>query len=350
MSRLSGRAYDVATGRAIKGVTLKLYQNGRVVATRDVGRGYQIAVVPGVYTLKASRPGFVTSSDRVSVAPSSKRTFNLMLSKTLSAGQARIVLNWGDSPRDLDAYLRTPQNHHTCVVSWRKMACHDNDVSLDVDAVASHGPETITIKRMNTHGNLKYAYHYSVKQFSADGLLKQSGAVVRVFLPNGRIHTFKAATHGRYLNGGKTWEVFKMSSTGAVEAIGGSGFGYVFKRGTAWGSMSCPGHYPRVSGVTACRQAAQYWGYSYQTINSNNLHHGCQLTNGNVVRFNHGSGSCHVCRCGRPRVWPFSGCHVRCGAKCSGQGCCCINGWGACGRYGNSAHSRAVCGKQIASV
>merc|ERR1712178_192475 len=30
---------------------------------------------------------------------------------------------------------------------------------------------------------------------------------------------------------------------------------------------------------------------------------------------------CPPCKCNGPRIWPFSGCHVRCGAKCGGQ-CC----------------------------
>jgi neutral ceramidase len=40
-------------------------------------------------------------------------------------------------------------------------------------------------------------------------------------------------------------------------------------------------------------------------------------------------GSCPVCSCSAPTVWPFSGCNVACGASCGGT-CCCIEGMGDC--------------------
>jgi len=40
-------------------------------------------------------------------------------------------------------------------------------------------------------------------------------------------------------------------------------------------------------------------------------------------------GSCPVCSCAAPTVWPFSGCNVACGASCEGT-CCCIEGMGDC--------------------
>merc|ERR1719277_2064424 len=38
---------------------------------------------------------------------------------------------------------------------------------------------------------------------------------------------------------------------------------------------------------------------------------------------------CPVCKCDSPEAWPFSGCNVKCGAKC-GDTCCCIAGVGGC--------------------
>lgn len=38
---------------------------------------------------------------------------------------------------------------------------------------------------------------------------------------------------------------------------------------------------------------------------------------------------CPVCKCKSPTVWPFSGCNVKCGAKC-GDTCCCASGVADC--------------------
>lgn len=50
---------------------------------------------------------------------------------------------------------------------------------------------------------------------------------------------------------------------------------------------------------------------------------GIELLNGTVQE------GCSVCTCDSPKVWPFSGCNVKCGAKC-GDTCCCIAGQGQC--------------------
>ena len=32
--------------------------------------------------------------------------------------------------------------------------------------------------------------------------------------------------------------------------------------------------------------------------------------------------TCPPCKCDSPSAWPLSGCNIKCGAKCPGQGCC----------------------------
>merc|ERR1711990_975276 len=49
---------------------------------------------------------------------------------------------------------------------------------------------------------------------------------------------------------------------------------------------------------------------------------------------------CPMCTCGAAdlKLWPFSGCDVKCGARCPDVGCCCISGAGICPRSGNTTY------------
>merc|ERR1711871_153153 len=164
-------------------------------------------------------------------------------------------------------------------------------------------------------------------------------------LPGGRESRFTVGVHGRLTHGGKTWEVFKMTPAGRVLSVGASGFGYVWKF-SGHGHGNCPAHYGRPNKNT-CRMFASEKGLAFHEVNSRQLHHGCLIGHGSV-KFNHNSLSCPVCSCGRARPWPFSGCHISCGAKCGGT-CCCLRGWGNCGRHGTANEYRAVCSRAINS-
>ena len=82
-------------------------------------------------------------------------------------GQLTAVLTWGSRPSDLDAYmvmvviliiylflpvcvLTWLQDQPSCTVNWEKRTCPG--VSLSVDAIDSHGPETITISDVKHTG------------------------------------------------------------------------------------------------------------------------------------------------------------------------------------------------------
>merc|ERR1711871_1466154 len=142
-------------------------------------------------------------------------------------------------------------------------------------------------------------------------------------LPGGRESRFSVGVHGRLTHGGKTWEVFKMTPAGRVLSVGASGFGYVWKF-SGHGHGNCPAHYGRPNKNT-CRMFASEKGLAFHEVSSRQLHHGCLIGHGSV-KFNHNSLSCPVCSCGRARPWPFSGCHISCGAKCGGTCCCLLAG------------------------
>jgi uncharacterized protein YfaP (DUF2135 family) len=60
-------------------------------------------------------------------------------------GQVRIVLTWGETPRDLDSHLDTPSG---CHVYYGRKQCNRGQESLDTDVTDSFGPETINIRKL----------------------------------------------------------------------------------------------------------------------------------------------------------------------------------------------------------
>merc|ERR1719183_2804135 len=81
-----------------------------------------------------------------------ERKVEMAMSPVMQPGQGRLVLTWGNKPKDLDIYVLAP--HHSessppCEVNWRNKNCHSGTVRLDRDDTNGHGPETISIDSFN---------------------------------------------------------------------------------------------------------------------------------------------------------------------------------------------------------
>jgi hypothetical protein len=65
---------------------------------------------------------------------------------------AKLVLTWGQKPKDLDIYVLAPHADPTkppCEVNWREKQCFSRSVVLDRDDTQGGGPETISLQNMN---------------------------------------------------------------------------------------------------------------------------------------------------------------------------------------------------------
>lgn len=133
---------------------------------------------------------------------------NGVVSPAMDSGQLRIVLTWGQLPRDLDS-------HMSCIVSAEMgHVYYDNKTfycekkllcNLDVDDVNGYGPETITLRDDMTGSFKYYVYNYS-----NDACMEGCGAVVRVYL-GGMAHP-AYTVHVPY-GDGRYWTVFNYNSS-----------------------------------------------------------------------------------------------------------------------------------------
>lgn len=214
----SGKVTNALTGEALDGVTIK-FRNGagnqsgdyvQTVAGLDVelitdasGKYYTAALPAGNYTLEASKDGFVTGYINIVSGNSDVcNNQNITLPPELSADSLRIVLTWGNDPRDLDSHvsgtLSNGSGFHTYFANESDWDGEVEVCNLDVDDTDGEGPETITL-----NPTTKSPYYYYIYHYSGNGSIATSGASVKVYQGSNLLGTFNAPTNqgdARYWN------------------------------------------------------------------------------------------------------------------------------------------------------
>ncbi len=168
-------------------------------------------VTAGYYTIEASKDGYSTYIHNETIKPGENDLAISMSPVIQTQGEYRIVLTWGEYPRDLDSHLICTGNDNYHVYFGNKNS-DDGNASLDRDDVTSYGPETTTVKI--GAGN---SYIYAVHNFSNGGSrpgqsgawnLANSGARVVVYADEGIIFDGNVPVNKE----GTTWEVFRIEN------------------------------------------------------------------------------------------------------------------------------------------
>lgn len=206
---ITGIVNSATTALALSGATLTL-SPGAVGPTTALTNGtYSFTSVPaGTYTLTASKTGYVSLSQTVTVTPGGTATVNFPLSPSVAGTGYRIVLSWGSAPEDLDSHLLVPTTGHVYYGNEGSTTAYPW-ANLDVDDTTSFGPETISITQ-----NLTGTYQYWVYNFSQElgAAITTSQATVRVYSGTALLATYNVPTSGT----GNAWHVFDLNAvTGA---------------------------------------------------------------------------------------------------------------------------------------
>lgn len=238
----------VVTGAAKNAVNPTQKIPGTVLAFED---GYTVtASISGTYTLRlpagthhytAHDPaGNYIPVERGQVTITGPGVYDVVMSPVLAENSWRVVLEWSESPRDLDSHLIFVGHSWSCgevYYSNPRQSCNGVEVSLDWDEMWGHGPETVTLEGVNQCEEGWYTtckWVYKVKNWTAFSWREamgwlESSAVVRLFNGNHLIETFKVndghghqATHGRYDSSfgedDYLWSVFSLDNAGNVAA------------------------------------------------------------------------------------------------------------------------------------
>jgi len=169
----------------------------------------------GNQLVTVTKDGYIDySNNNVEIIDDQTSVLNISLSPDLGSAVMRFVLNWGNTPLDLDVHLVTPsignQSYH---VYWAATGDSDSPpyAMLDYDVTTGYGPETMTIYDFYSGTYTFYIYNYSQ---SPD--LSTSNGSVQIYGESGYITTVAVPTN----DSGLYWSVCTVDgSTGQVAII-----------------------------------------------------------------------------------------------------------------------------------
>jgi len=156
--------------------------------------------------VKVSKSGYIKTDFILELKAGTIIMNRFSLSPEIPIRHVRMVLDWGESPRDLDAHLEKENDYH---ISYRnRKRTMDGTAMLDRDDTNGFGPETITVTSLDYNGK----YEYRIEDFSnrnkKSDELSKSGAEVKVYAKGKMMHHFKVPVNQR----GNIWKVFEIKN------------------------------------------------------------------------------------------------------------------------------------------
>jgi len=165
-------------------VMLSIFHGSNLVKSVKVDRGkFKLDLPAGDYTCQATVEAFYAYyDDECVISAGGELQKTIAMSPMLSPGAARVVLQWGSDPQDLDSYMTAPSGkpNKECEVSFRNRKCDGGVVHLDVDQMRGFGPETITLENISLDFTYRYRVHAYGARGKSEGLLR-SGAQVALY-------------------------------------------------------------------------------------------------------------------------------------------------------------------------
>ncbi|MEZ8382482.1 tandem-95 repeat protein [Vibrio splendidus] len=210
---VTGTVLDAETGNPIAGADVTLTDNAghSYTAETDQSGNYSVSgpvVDQGTVTIE--QEGSITSSFLVPAGEDTNGGVTA-ISEVLEETDMRIVVTWGDSPRDMDNHLwlyDTENGSELDHIYYRDMS-HDlgegNVVQQDVDDTNGGGPETITIPNYQD-ADMHYSVHnYTSRSWDVDGV---EDVQVQVFVGDTLVETFSPDLSEN--PSGDHWHVFDI--------------------------------------------------------------------------------------------------------------------------------------------
>lgn len=185
---ISGKVLNAQTAEGIYYAQVQIVDLDRSTGTSSDGSYSFNGVPPGTYGIVATKAGYYPSVqvNATVISEATATDVNLVLSSILASTEYRIVLTWGENPRDLDSHLWIPNGEH-CY--WPPSNRTVSGANLDIDDIASYGPETVTITQVFP-GTYTYAVHHYCDWGDDQGTITTSNALVKVYDEFGMLRTF----------------------------------------------------------------------------------------------------------------------------------------------------------------
>ncbi|MGN0621781.1 MAG: tetratricopeptide repeat protein [Porcipelethomonas sp.] len=196
---------DASSGEAIKNADVKFYASGSnqiVAECRSGNDGICSAeLMPGKYDIMVTADEYADYTSNFEVSGyEDVEPVKINMSSSMTEGQMRIVLTWGENPRDLDSYLFYTNSSGKSVRLYYGNKS-EPEADLDIDDMDGNGPETITIKDLNG------VYYYDIQDYRKTGMLGESNARVTVYKGNKMIGEYEVNAEAE-----NNWSVLKIDN------------------------------------------------------------------------------------------------------------------------------------------
>ena len=227
-SNLTGAVLDAQSGIRISGATVTVTYGSNQVLAATTGTDGTFAFLnlpANTYRVKVSAAGHIDYENSYFNQSQNQVTVGLApiapvctVNCASTGNTYKIVLTWGQSPRDLDSYLigRDANGSHVFSISYnsfRYSGVSDGlSSTLDIDKTSGFGPETTTL----ITGSSSLNYTYYVHRYSNDSTLNLSNGSVTIYKDGAQLSAVTVPTDG---NSSMTyWNVFKITN-GVLQVV-----------------------------------------------------------------------------------------------------------------------------------
>lgn len=201
---ITGTVSDAETGNGLEGAIVRLSGDDQSTdITNNQGEYSFESLDEGEYTVSVEKSNYITEEKDIQFDGSSA-VVNFVLSQSIGNDEYRVVLTWGETPEDMDIHLYTENNDHIYYNNQGDLYNYPF-IYLDIDDLHSYGPETITIKELQS--SRIYVHNYSGYPD-----IKESDSEIRVYNGSSLIRQYEIPSSGS----GDWWYVFDIDSNGHI--------------------------------------------------------------------------------------------------------------------------------------
>ncbi|MBS4029347.1 MAG: hypothetical protein KGZ58_12020 [Ignavibacteriales bacterium] len=211
-NKLTLRFFNAINGKGIPNANVNIEKIGDFTTDDEGAASFPVPEEDGVYNVSFRAAKYISSDFTIEIMAGTIFFNRYSISPQLDIRHLRVVVDWDEEPRDIDAHFIKTNGYH---ISYRDMKTTADGVgTLDRDDVDSYGPETITIKEISNNTSYEYFIHdYSNQSHYSSTKLSQSKATVKVFGEGKLLNVFQIPLNQK----GTVWHVFKIEQGAIVE-------------------------------------------------------------------------------------------------------------------------------------
>jgi hypothetical protein len=200
-----GQVKNAQNGGMMNGVTVSVEGTDKSSTTQD--GFFTLAMKPGTAKLRYEKDGFILSTKTLNVmsdiAPGG--ISDVSMSPTMSDDQWRVVTKWGQTPSDIDSYLKWGSSK----VCWYGRSSSSSGLSglLEHDDTSSFGPETVYMTGVGNcrGGEAECDARFYVNDYGQTGKMLNEGVEVTLYTGSRAAGHWKIADCASSVSGNRNW-------------------------------------------------------------------------------------------------------------------------------------------------